>query len=58
MKEILRDFFNSTEEFDKWLKALKPGQHARISNAGRLIVKAYRTRKVQVGGGRFFIIRR
>lgn len=58
MKKTFCVFFDTVEELDKWLLNLKPGQHARISNSGRLIVKPYRTRKVQLGGGRFFIVRR
>ena len=57
-KTFLSEFFETTEEFDKWLMSLKPGEHARISNSGHLVVKPYKTRKVQIGGGRFFIKRR
>lgn len=57
-KTFLSDFFETIEEFDKWLMSLKPGQHARISNAGRLIVKPYRKRRIRIGGGRSFLKRR
>lgn len=54
----LIDLFSSIAEFDKWLISLKPRDHARISNAGKLIVKPYKFRKIQIGNGRFFTVRR
>ena len=54
----LKDLFASTAEFDKWLLSLKPGNHARISNAGKLVIKPYKFRKIQFGNGRFIVVRR
>ena len=54
-KKLLIDFFESRWQYDVWLSLLKPWQHARVTNSGRLIVKPYGRRKVQVGGGRYFI---
>lgn len=51
----LKDLFVSTAVFDNWLLSLKPGYHARISNAGRLVVKPYKFRKIQLGNGRFIL---
>lgn len=54
----LKDLFSSIAEFDKWLLSLRPGYHARISNVGKLVVKPYKFRKIQIGNGRFIVIRR
>lgn len=54
----LKDLFISIEVFDTWLLSLKPGSHARISNAGHIVVKPYKFRKVQFGQGQFIVVRR
>ena len=54
----LRNFFYPIEEFDRFLLDLKPGDHARVSNAGKLVVQKYTHRKIQLGGGKFLIKRR
>ena len=53
----LRNFFHPIEEYDRFLLDLKPGQHARVTNAGKLVVKKYTHRKIQLGGGKFVIRR-
>ena len=54
----LKDLFVSNAEFDKWLLSLKPGYHARINNAGKLIIKPYKFRKIQLGNRQFIVVRR
>lgn len=54
----LKDLFSSIEDFDVWLLSLKPGYHARISNAGKLVIKPYKFRKIQLGNRRFIVVRR
>ena len=54
----LKDLFPSITEFDNWLLSLKPGYHARISNAGRLVIKPYKIRKIQLGNWLFIVVRR
>jgi len=48
--------FQTIEEFDQFIANLKPGQHARISHNGKLIVGPYKKRKHWIGGDRYVIM--